>query len=42
MILIWGALWGFISVAFGACAEHGLREAVTDEHFRFLMGGTLQ
>lgn len=28
---------GFISVAFGAYAEHGLREAVTDEHFRFLM-----
>jgi len=37
MILIWGALLGFISVAFGAYAEHGLRETVTDEHFRFLM-----
>ena len=37
MMLIWGALLGFISVAFGAYAEHGLREAVTDEHFRFLM-----
>lgn len=37
MILIWGALLGFISVAFGAYAEHGLRESVTDEHFRFLM-----
>jgi len=37
MILIVGALLGFISVAFGAYAEHGLREAVTDEHFRFLM-----
>ena len=37
MILIWGALLGFISVAFGAYAEHGLREVVTDEHFRFLM-----
>ena len=37
MILIWGALLGFIAVAFGAYAEHGLREAVTDEHFRFLM-----
>lgn len=37
MILIIGALFGFISVAFGAFAEHGLRENVTDEHFRFLM-----
>lgn len=37
MVLIWGALLGFISVAFGAYAEHGLREVVTDEHFRFLM-----
>ena len=37
MILIFGALLGFISVAFGAYAEHGLREAVTEEHFRFLM-----
>lgn len=37
MILILGALLGFISVAFGAYAEHGLREAVTEEHFRFLM-----
>jgi uncharacterized membrane protein YgdD (TMEM256/DUF423 family) len=37
MILMWGALLGFISVAFGAYAEHGLREAVADEHFRFLM-----
>jgi uncharacterized membrane protein YgdD (TMEM256/DUF423 family) len=37
MILIWGALLGFISVAFGAYAEHALRESVTDEHFRFLM-----
>jgi uncharacterized membrane protein YgdD (TMEM256/DUF423 family) len=37
MILMWGALLGFISVAFGAFAEHGLRDAVTDEHFRFLM-----
>ena len=36
MILIFGALLGFISVAFGAYAEHGLREAVTEEHFRFL------
>jgi uncharacterized membrane protein YgdD (TMEM256/DUF423 family) len=37
MILIWGALLGFISVVFGAYAEHGLCKAVTDEHFRFLM-----
>jgi len=37
MILIIGAFLGFISVAFGAFAEHALRESVTDEHFRFLM-----
>ena len=37
MILALGALLGFISVAFGAFAEHGLRESITDEHFRFLM-----
>jgi uncharacterized membrane protein YgdD (TMEM256/DUF423 family) len=37
MILILGAFLGFISVAFGAYAEHGLREAVSEEHFRFLM-----
>lgn len=37
MILMWGALFGFISVAFGAYAEHGLREVVTSEHFRSLM-----
>lgn len=37
MTLIWGALLGFISVAFGAYAEHGLRPIITDEHFRFLM-----
>ena len=37
MILICGAFLGFISVAFGAYAEHGLREAVTEEQFRFLM-----
>ena len=34
---MWGAWLGFISVAFGAYAEHGLRQAVTDEHFRLLM-----
>jgi uncharacterized membrane protein YgdD (TMEM256/DUF423 family) len=37
VILIFGALLGFISVAFGAYAEHGLREAVSEENFRFLM-----
>ena len=37
MILIWGALLGFVSVVFGAYAEHGLRETVSQEHFRFLM-----
>lgn len=37
LILILGALPGFISVAFGAYAEHGLREVVTEERFRFLM-----
>jgi len=37
MILVFGALLGFISVAFGALAEHGLRENITDEDFRFLM-----
>ena len=37
MILFWGAVLGFVSVAFGAFAEHGLRETVSPEHFRFLM-----
>ena len=37
MILCLGALLGFISVAFGAYAEHALRETITEEHFRFLM-----
>ena len=37
MILISGALLGLISVAFGAFAEHGLRQGITEEHFRFLM-----
>ncbi|MEM7616836.1 MAG: DUF423 domain-containing protein [Pseudomonadota bacterium] len=37
MILILGAILGFISVAFGAYAEHGLRESITEENFRFLM-----
>ena len=37
LILAIGALLGFISVAFGAFAEHGLREVVSEEHFRFAM-----
>lgn len=37
MILSLGALLGFISVAFGAFAEHGLREGISEEHFRFAM-----
>jgi uncharacterized membrane protein YgdD (TMEM256/DUF423 family) len=37
VILILGALLGFVSVAFGAYAEHGLREVVSAENFRFLM-----
>ncbi len=37
MILVWGALFGFISVAFGAYSEHNLRETVSDEQFRSLM-----
>ncbi len=37
LILVFGALLGFVSVAFGAYAEHGLRETVSEEHFRFLM-----
>ena len=37
MILFIGALLGFISVAFGAFAEHGLKGAISEEHFRFLM-----
>lgn len=37
MILLAGALLGFVSVAFGAFAEHSLRENITSEHFRFLM-----
>ena len=37
MILLIGALLGFISVAFGAFAEHGLKDTISEEHFRFLM-----
>ena len=37
MILLVGGILGFISVAFGAYAEHGLKESISEEHFRFLM-----
>lgn len=37
MILMIGAILGFVSVAFGAYAEHGLRDNLTEEHFRYLM-----
>ena len=37
MILLIGAMLGFVSVAFGAFSEHGLRETITSEQFRFLM-----
>ncbi len=37
MLLAVAGVIGFISVAFGAYAEHGLRPVVTEEVFRFLM-----
>ena len=37
MILISGELLGLIAVAFRAFAEHGLRESIADEQFRFLV-----
>ena len=37
MILVIGAIFGFISVAFGAYAEHGLKGAISVEHFEMLM-----
>ena len=37
MILIWGAILGFISVVFGAYTEHVLRDIVSEEQFRYLM-----
>lgn len=37
MILAIGGLLGFLAVAFGAYAEHGLRSQVSEESFRFLM-----
>lgn len=39
MILTIGALLGFISVGFGAYAEHGIRKKVSAEVFRFVMTG---
>lgn len=37
MHLIIGAIFGFISVAFGAYAEHGLKTQLSAEHFDFIM-----
>ncbi|WP_150463616.1 DUF423 domain-containing protein [Francisella sp. XLW-1] len=37
MNLIIGAILGFISVAFGAYAEHGLKPQISAEHFEFIM-----
>ncbi|AEI35323.1 DUF423 domain-containing protein [Francisella salina] len=37
MNLIIGAILGFISVAFGAYAEHGLKSQISAEHFEFIM-----
>ncbi|MEY8702453.1 DUF423 domain-containing protein [Francisella philomiragia] len=37
MNLIIGAIFGFISVAFGAYAEHGLKSQISAEHFEFIM-----
>lgn len=37
MNLLIGAIFGFISVAFGAYAEHGLKTQVSIEHFDFIM-----
>ena len=36
-ILASGAILGFVSVAFGAYSEHGLKPIVSEEDFRFLM-----
>ena len=37
MTLIIGAIFGFISVAIGAYAEHGLKTHISSEHFNMLM-----
>ena len=37
LLLASGAILGFVSVAFGAYSEHGLKSNATAEDFRFLM-----
>jgi uncharacterized membrane protein YgdD (TMEM256/DUF423 family) len=37
MILVMGSILGFISVAFGAYAEHGLKAKISEEAFRQIM-----
>lgn len=37
MNLVIGAILGFISVALGAYAEHGLKAQISAEHFDFIM-----
>ncbi|MEM6902596.1 MAG: DUF423 domain-containing protein [Pseudomonadota bacterium] len=37
LVLLFGAMLGFVSVAFGAYAEHGLRPHIDDETFRHVM-----
>ena len=37
MILILGALLGFISVVFGAYAQHGLHGSISTQDFTFIM-----
>ena len=37
MNLVIGAILGFISVAFGAYAEHGLKTQISTQHFDFIM-----
>ena len=37
MNVVIGAILGFISVAFGAYAEHGLKTQISAEHFDFIM-----
>ncbi len=37
MNLVIGAILGFISVAFGAYAEHGLKTQISAQHFDFIM-----
>lgn len=37
MTLVFGSILGFISVAFGAYAEHGLKIKISEEDFRQVM-----